>query len=329
MCKRTLAVILGIFFITNIGYAEVISLKHLENKNIGFFSRIKDHATLTFQPPPKAMGGQRRVSVTYYGVPEWNVNKELNSSLLAQLNSRIHADIYDLTEYKEKINTGFYIEGYEIGPKYIAHLSTLPAIKRLDYLLILFPSPRLTADFANQPLIPLIFYSATGIGQKVMTYGFNSGYRGGITSFISISFVLVDLKKHATVLYDDVTITEGYGYIQKISDAKKKRIYKFIESNISEQSYLDEAKTIIFNSQLLENDRNKLRNILKEDFDGEYDDDLEYALQDLDIHLVTNILTTTDFAKKIIENGAPDFDKQLEKLQAAVAKEIVEKIISD
>lgn len=326
MIKRTFVFFAFLVFSINL-YAATPDLK---SKRIGILNRIGDKAVLAYQAAPSPMRGTDTVKISYYAAPQWRVRSEINNSLIKHLQSFDQPLVIDLNYKSENLNDGFYIEGGNLGQKYIQKLIASPEVKGLDYILIIFPTGRYMAG--PDMFIPTgsIFTSIPGPGQVTMQYGFQSGYTGGVKSFFSTAFLLFNLKSLKIILSGDASQAQVFGYEKKLDVHHRKYIYKTIKHHLTDQRYLGQIRDLVINSKLTESDKNEIRRIFKEAFGDteEYEDDFNEAMIEIDHAMATNIITPTHFSVSITENTSQAFDKHIEDLQRLAVEDIVRQIKS-
>lgn len=308
----------------------------LPTSSIGVVNLINDHASLIVHRDPSKsdfeVGRGLIATVTYHHVPDWNVSNEINKLMIEQFKINKLVNAVDLNSHRERIAIGFNINDTGLDEKYINYLTTLNEINNLDYLLIVFPLKR-TSSFSLPGLLSLakgvVHSSTTDLNKKKVSleYGFVSGRLEGTNSFVSTSYALISIRKKLTEIFDSIIEIEPYVYKNNPTNfATKTFTYKLFQKHVTDKKILRQAYDIIYNSKYLKDEKMTLVNILKNGFDSEYDDELEYALQDLNKRLTTYIILPEIITEKIKENGAIDYDKHLEKVQSSMVTKMVRHI---
>ena len=299
----------------------------LKSKRIGILNKFDHKAVLAYQPSPRPIPGSEKFEIIYYAVPEWGVMRELNNLIIRRLQTFDRPPIIDLNYKSIDLKNGLYIEGENLGKKYIEKLTTSPEIKDIDYLLIIVPTGNL--DGVSTP-IPLFNLSVSNDERRAIQYGFVSGYNGGVRSFFSAAYLLFDFESKKIILRGDASQTQVFGYKKKLAVSHRKHIYKTVKRHISDQEYLHQIRNLIIHSALTESDKNEIRRIFKNALSQaiESEDDLNDLMLELDHAMLTNIITPIHFSESVTQKRSQAFDSQIQDLQRLAAEQIVRQIES-
>ena len=312
-------------------YAAKLAIHDLHKKKIGVINIVGDFATLAYEASSKHTANENRTGITYYDVAHWNVGFELNHMLSDLLKKNKYPGSVDLSKHKTRITAGFHTQNNRIGQKYLATLATMPQLKGIDYLLFIYPTPEILPElkqfvFTAGEVITQFNYAADQ-DPKLITYGFSSSHDGGINSFMTAAFELIEIKSASSIRKDKILQQGKFDYEKtSFNDETKRYIYQLFKEHIVKEIHLIRARSIIFKPQLYGDDIAELKNVFKQGFEGEYEDDLNSVLHELDTRLVTNIITPKEFSRAIANNGAREFDLHIETMQKAFAEQVLNRI---
>jgi len=247
---------------------------------------------------------------------DWNVDNEIETMLTDGLRSRgylvtgklnISNNEVFLNNYKaEPYLYGDSFVKYVGSPNFMKILESNSALKTNDYILFIYPS------VTNVP----------GKYTRIKRYGYYSVDAGYIHKFIAGSYVLFDIKNGKVVgSWHGIEIAPSHIITRNLYQDEKAELYKYVTDDLKNQERVELYKSLIFDGEISETDRDTILKVYQSD--NSSDEDVDDELHNIRMMLRPLHHTPENYAS-LPENEKKRLDDSLFEVQQSFVNEILQ-----